>query len=145
VDEERDLLTVLSGEHSYDRRARTGNWFALWVCVFVPALLVGIAEAHVQGSREIRLTPPLVLAAVLGGVAGATWISTFNRTYYRVDEYAVECVTVWPRRSWRTTIEEIEGALVEPSHGHWVLWLRLRGGLKRKIVLTRSMREKLGL
>jgi hypothetical protein len=144
VDQERHLLTTLSGEHAYDRAARAGNWFALWIFVFGPAVGVGIAEAHLRGAKDIQLTPSLVLAAVVGGIAGAIWVGTFNRTRYRIDEEGVECVTVWPRRSWKTFVAEVESTVLEPSHGHWVLWLRLRGGLKRKIVLTRSMREKLG-
>jgi hypothetical protein len=145
VDEERPLLTLLSGEHFYDRSARLGNWFALWVFVALPAVLVGIAVALLEGAKDIRLSPLLVLAAVMGAIAGAVWIITFNRTHYRVSDRAVERITVWPRRSWRVGVEDIENTVLEASHGHWILWLKLRGGLRRKIGLTRSMREKLSL
>jgi hypothetical protein len=145
-DEERYVLAALAGEHSYDRGTQRGNWFALWVFVFLPLVLAGVAESYLRGWQDVRVTPVLIAAGVLGAIAGAVWISTFNRTRYRIGEEEVVCVTPWPRRPWRLTAEEIEGASLEPSHGHWVLRLRIRGsGARHRLVLTKSMRERLGL
>ncbi len=138
-------MTALTGEHTYERGARAGNWVAMWVFVMLPAVIVGVAEGYPRGWTTVQVTPALVCASVCGVLWGVVWIRSFNRTRYHVKDGAVECFTVWPRRSWKVWFEDVESVVFEASHGNWSLVLRLRTGGSRRIALTQSMRRALDL
>lgn len=142
----RIIIAAIAGEHTYDRRARAGNWFAMWVFITGAGLIAGLTEGYSRGWEELQVTPILLTACAFGAFLGALWIRSFNLTRFRIDEAAVECVTAWPRRSWKVWLDDVESAGLEPSRGeHWVVVLRLRAGGRRKLVLTRSMRQALEL
>lgn len=145
--DEAELAAVerLRGVHAYDRGTRAGNWVAIWVFVALSLGVGGVAEAYLRGWQTIRLTPFLEVACGLAAVAGWAWIRAFNRTSYHVEDGSIQCVTAWPRRGWKLCVEEIETLQFEPSHGRWSLQLHLRGGARKRMVLTRSMTEALGL
>ena len=140
------LLLALSGEHAYDRSARAGNWFALWLPVFSTAVTVGIVEAAFRGSKDIEVTPLLVGGTAVGTILGVAAIAGFNATQYRFSARSAEKLAPWPFKGWSVSVEEIDRADLRCGRGgHWVLELRLRDGRTKKIPATRSMREALHL
>jgi len=144
-DESRRLLFRLRGAHSVDSRGRVWNWCAIWLFSVVPGLFVGLGEAYVRGWETFQFTPLTYSACVLSGVVGGAYIRAFNRSHYVVENTSVSRVATWPLYSWIIATHEIQHATLVPGRGpNWVLVLRLRKGWRKKIVLTKSMREALG-
>jgi hypothetical protein len=140
------VLAALRGEHSYDRRARLGNWVAIWVFAVLGLVIGAPIDEWARSKKAIGVTPFLALSVACGLIAGGIWIETFNRTRYRVDGDRIERSAPWPRRSWTLALASIESVRHEVSHGHWILFVKVRGRRWRtKIPMTRSMRDALGL
>ena len=136
----------LEGEHRYDRRARLGNWFGIWVPLVLSAALAGVAEGYMRGWDAVHATPLLALACTAGTIGGAVWIRSFNQTRYDVDSGSISHTPGWPRKGWRVRREEVEALALTQDHGHWILSMQLRTDpARRRLVLTRSMRERLDL
>ena len=136
------LVKQLKGEHTRSLGDRCGNWFAIWVPLVLSVGLGGVAEAHLRGWETIRVTPFVGSVGVLALVASVPWIRSFNATRYLIKDGSISCLAPWPGKSWKVGTEDVEVAELEAVRGgHWVLVLRLREGGRKRIVLTKSMRE----
>ena len=141
-----ELWKTLDGEHRYDTRAKHGNWVVMWMPPVLSLAVAGGLEAHLRGWTLIRITPFLIGVCAAALVGTAIWVQSFNATHYRVDADSISCTPGWPRRAWRVWRAEVEDVILTQDHGHWILLLRVRSGAgRRRVVLTKSMRERLGL
>jgi hypothetical protein len=139
------ILGRLIGEHVYDRGTRAANWFGLWLFIVGGGLAVSLAEAQAHGGRYLRATPSMAAGVLAGAIVGVSVIRGFNKARYLIGEDRIERRAPWPGKSWRVYTVEVESVLLEPNHGHWVLVLLKRGGERRRVTLTKSMRDALDL
>lgn len=138
-------LADLRGEHTYDSKTRVGNYFSLRIFPWVGIILGGLTEAHYRGWLTLQLTIFLSILCGIFTIIGFVWIRSFNNTRYIFESGYIECVTIWPRRSWKVMIEEIETFRLDFNKGQWLLVLKLRLSGSKRVVLTKSMRHALYL
>jgi hypothetical protein len=145
-DEGTEIWAKLNGDHALDPSAQRANWIVMWMPPVLAFGLGGAVEGYLRGWRTIRLTPFVVLLCVVAMIGTALWVYSFNRTRYRIDSESLVCLPGWPRRGWRAWRADVETLALVHDHGHWIMVLSLRsGGQKRRLVLTKSMRERLEL